>query len=46
MIDTVMEAIQNERFYILTHPKIKDSVRRRMEDILEYRVPVAVGLTV
>lgn len=46
VIDTVMEAIQNERFYILTHPKIKDSVRRRMEDILEDRVPVAVGLTV
>src|SRR5262249_32213729 len=37
--DIVFDAIKEERFYILTHPDIKESVRRRMEDILEEQSP-------
>lgn len=37
--DWVVNAIRNERFYILTHPTWKPQVRRRMEDILEDRLP-------
>jgi NAD(P)-dependent dehydrogenase (short-subunit alcohol dehydrogenase family) len=35
----VTQAIRDERFYILTHPDVKDRVRTRMEDILEERTP-------
>ena len=35
----VVAAIKDERFYILTHPRIKGAVRARMEDILEGRPP-------
>jgi NAD(P)-dependent dehydrogenase (short-subunit alcohol dehydrogenase family) len=35
----VYEAVRDERFYILTHPKIKPSVQWRMEDILQERNP-------
>ena len=31
---TVFEAVRDERFYILTHPKIMGAVQARMEDIL------------
>jgi len=31
---TVFEAVRDERFYILTHPKILGAVQARMEDIL------------
>lgn len=44
--DEIVGAIQNERFYILTHPKIKTNVRKRMEDILEERVPEPLALSV
>lgn len=37
--DVVFEAIRNEKFYILTHPKVKDGVQMRMEDILQERHP-------
>jgi NAD(P)-dependent dehydrogenase (short-subunit alcohol dehydrogenase family) len=33
------EAIEQDRFYILTHPKIKTAIATRMEDILEERTP-------
>jgi NAD(P)-dependent dehydrogenase (short-subunit alcohol dehydrogenase family) len=36
---TVYEAVSEERFYILTHPKIKPSIQWRMEDILQDRNP-------
>ena len=36
----VFDAITNDRFYILTHPKIKRAIQSRMEDILEGRQPV------
>jgi NAD(P)-dependent dehydrogenase (short-subunit alcohol dehydrogenase family) len=35
----VVAAIKEERFYILTHPRIKGAIRARMEDILEDRTP-------
>ncbi len=35
----VYEAVRDERFYILTHPKIKASIQWRMEDILQDRNP-------
>jgi NAD(P)-dependent dehydrogenase (short-subunit alcohol dehydrogenase family) len=35
----VLEAIRDERFYILTHPQIKERVEVRMRDILEDRSP-------
>lgn len=34
-----MEAVKANRFYILTHPKIKVSIEARMRDILEERQP-------
>jgi NAD(P)-dependent dehydrogenase (short-subunit alcohol dehydrogenase family) len=37
--DIVFEAIRDDRFYILTHPAIKERVETRMRDILEDRSP-------
>jgi short-subunit dehydrogenase len=37
--DSVFRAIREERFYILTHPEYKNSIRARMEDIIEERNP-------
>jgi NAD(P)-dependent dehydrogenase (short-subunit alcohol dehydrogenase family) len=35
----VVAAVKEERFYILTHPRIKSAIRARMEDVLEERSP-------
>ncbi len=35
----VYEAVRDERFYILTHPKIKAAIQWRMEDVLAERNP-------
>ena len=35
----VLAAIRDERFYILTHPRIKGAIRARMEDLLNDRAP-------
>jgi NAD(P)-dependent dehydrogenase (short-subunit alcohol dehydrogenase family) len=35
----VVQAVKDERFYILTHPRIKGAIRARMEDVLEERAP-------
>ena len=35
----VVAAVKEERFYILTHPRIKGAIRSRMEDILDERTP-------
>ncbi|MBT3311354.1 MAG: SDR family NAD(P)-dependent oxidoreductase [Desulfobacterales bacterium] len=40
--EEVFNAIRNEKFYILTHPDIKEFVRSRMEDILLERNPSGV----
>lgn len=44
--ERVFEAVRDERFYILTHPKWNGSIVRRAEDMVEGRVPnvaAAVG---
>jgi NAD(P)-dependent dehydrogenase (short-subunit alcohol dehydrogenase family) len=35
----VVAAVKEERFYVLTHPRIKGAIRTRMEDILDERAP-------
>jgi NAD(P)-dependent dehydrogenase (short-subunit alcohol dehydrogenase family) len=35
----VLAAVKEDRFYILTHPRIKGAIRARMEDILDERAP-------
>jgi NAD(P)-dependent dehydrogenase (short-subunit alcohol dehydrogenase family) len=37
--EMVFDAVQTNRFYILTHPKIKDAIRTRIDDILLERAP-------
>ena len=37
--DLVFNAIQNNTFYILTHPELRTAIQRRMEDILQGRNP-------
>lgn len=37
--EAVLAAVKDNRFYVLTHPRIKGAIRARMEDILEERVP-------
>ena len=35
----VFEAVRDERFYVLTHPRIKPAIEWRMRDILDERAP-------
>lgn len=35
----VVDAVREDRFYVLTHPRIKGAIRARMEAILEGRPP-------
>jgi hypothetical protein len=35
----VLDAVRDERFYVLTHPKINGAIERRMRDILDGREP-------
>ena len=35
----VVQAVKEDRFYILTHPRIKGAIGARMEDILQDRAP-------
>jgi NAD(P)-dependent dehydrogenase (short-subunit alcohol dehydrogenase family) len=35
----VVAAVKEERFYVLTHPRIKGAIRARMEDLLDERAP-------
>jgi NAD(P)-dependent dehydrogenase (short-subunit alcohol dehydrogenase family) len=35
----VLDAVRDERFYVLTHPKINGAIERRMRDILDGRSP-------
>ena len=39
--DRVFEAVRDERFYVLTHPRIKPAIESRMRDILEDRNPAS-----
>ena len=40
--DAMVDAIKEEKLYVLTHPEMMDAVRTRMEDILEGRNPGAL----
>jgi CO dehydrogenase/acetyl-CoA synthase epsilon subunit len=42
--ERVVEAIREERFYIITHEETKERVRTRMEDILEARNPTLLPM--
>ena len=37
--DQVLQAVVEERFWVLTHPKTKKAVERRMRGILEGTLP-------
>ncbi|HVW25781.1 MAG TPA: SDR family NAD(P)-dependent oxidoreductase [Polyangiaceae bacterium] len=37
--EMVLEAVRDDRFYILTHPRFKKLIRVRMENILDGRTP-------
>jgi NAD(P)-dependent dehydrogenase (short-subunit alcohol dehydrogenase family) len=41
--DLVLDAIREERFWILTHPQWKAMIRHRMENVLEERDPTPAG---
>jgi NAD(P)-dependent dehydrogenase (short-subunit alcohol dehydrogenase family) len=41
--ELVLDAIREERFWILTHPEWKGAVRHRFENILEERDPTPAG---
>ena len=41
--DAVFNAIQQDRFYILTHPEGNSAIRARMDDILQGRTPTPLG---
>jgi NAD(P)-dependent dehydrogenase (short-subunit alcohol dehydrogenase family) len=42
--DKVFEAVREGKFYVLTHPELKDGIRRRMERILDETNPTSPGL--
>jgi ribosomal protein L18 len=35
----VVAAVKEDRFYILTHPRIKGAIQARLDDILNQRAP-------
>jgi len=35
----LVQAVKEDRFYVLTHPRIKGAIRARMEDILDEHAP-------
>jgi hypothetical protein len=37
--DAVLDAIREEKFYILTHPEANVLIEARMQDILQGRLP-------
>ena len=41
--DLVLDAIRDEKFYVLTHPAWKPMIRAHMEDILEERNPTVMN---
>jgi short-subunit dehydrogenase len=43
--DAVFKALREDKFYILTHPDLKERVRTRMEDILQERSPTPPSLS-
>jgi NAD(P)-dependent dehydrogenase (short-subunit alcohol dehydrogenase family) len=41
----VLDAIREERFYILTHPEMTPMIEKRMQDVLQGRTPTTSFLT-
>ncbi len=41
--DLVLDAIRDERFWILTHPQWKSMIRHRLDNVLEERDPTPAG---
>ena len=39
LFDQIRSAVKEDRFYVLTHPRIKGAIAARMEDILQQRTP-------
>ena len=39
--ERVFEAVRDERFYVLTHPRINPSIERRLREVLEARNPTS-----
>ena len=37
----VLDAVREERFWVLTHPELDNAIRTRVDDILERRNPAA-----
>ncbi len=44
--EQVLDAVKNDRFYIITHPETKAIIRQRMENILEGENPVFSGFNI
>ncbi|AIY43515.1 Short-chain dehydrogenase/reductase SDR [Collimonas arenae] len=44
VVTDVFDAILSERFYILTHPEMKQAIQVRMEDILQQRAPTLLKI--
>jgi NAD(P)-dependent dehydrogenase (short-subunit alcohol dehydrogenase family) len=42
--DEVFDAIASERFYILTHPEMKQAIEIRMQDVLQQRAPTLLKI--
>jgi NAD(P)-dependent dehydrogenase (short-subunit alcohol dehydrogenase family) len=42
--DQVWQALADKQFYILTHPSIKENLRKRTDDLIEERTPVEMPL--
>jgi hypothetical protein len=38
--DKVLDAIREEKLYVLTHPELNEPIRQRVEGILASRTPV------
>jgi hypothetical protein len=43
--DEVFDAIAAGRFYILTHPEMKQAIEVRMQDVLQQRTPTLLKIT-
>ncbi len=41
--DHVFNAVRDSKFYVLTHPEMKEAIRARMQNILDEKNPVLAG---
>ena len=38
--DHVFKAVRDKKFYIITHPELKDRIKKRVDGIMDERNPV------